>query len=149
MYNLATVKTWVGLKRTRFMRHHNVMWQLYGYDAQRYGFSYDDSLSVSTLFDVLETYAQAYFIYVIESSLIVANYSIRSDNVLMDEGNFPMWLSDFFPNTHRRNSRHAHILDFDVLRLGKKVIENNTNAGGLRVRRGGNYGDRQGEGQQP
>lgn len=129
VYNLATVKTWVGLKRTRFLRHHNARWQLYGYDAQRYGFTYDDALSVSALFDVLETYAQAYFIYVIQSSLIVANYSIRSDNVLMDEGNFPMWLSDFFPQGHRRNSRHAHILDFDVLRLGKKVIENNPNAG--------------------
>lgn len=129
VYNLATVKAWMGLKRTRFMRHHNARWQLYGYDAQRYGFTYDDALSVSVLFDVLETYAQAYFIYVIESSLIVANYSIRSDNVLMDEGNFPMWLSDFFPQGHRRNSRHAHILDFDVLRLGKKVIENNPNAG--------------------
>ena len=122
VYNLATIKAWVGLKRTRFMRHHNARWQLYGYDAQRYGFSYDDSLSVSTLFDVLETYAQAYFIYVIQSSLIVANYSIRSDNVMMDEGNFPMWLSDFFPQGHRLNSRHAHILDFDVLRLRKKVI---------------------------
>lgn len=129
VYNLATVKTWVGLKRTRFLRHHNARWQLYGYDAQRYGFTYDDALSVSALFDVLETYAQAYFIYVIQSSLIVANYSIRSDNVMMDEGNFPMWLSDFFPQGHRRNSRHAHILDFDVLRLGKKVIENNPNAG--------------------
>ena len=129
VYNLATVKAWVGLKRTRFMRHHNARWQLYGYDAQRYGFTYDDALSVSALFDVLETYAQAYFIYVIESSLIVANYSIRSDNVLMDDGNFPMWLSDFFPQGYRRNSRHAHILDFDVLRLGKKVIENNPNAG--------------------
>ncbi len=129
VYNLATVKAWVGLKRTRFMRHHNARWQLYGYDAQRYGFTYDDALSVSVLFDVLETYAQAYFIYVIESSLIVANYSIRSDNVLMDDGNFPMWLSDFFPQGHRRNSRHAHVLDFDVLRLGKKVIENNPNAG--------------------
>ena len=129
VYNLATVKAWVGLKRTRFMRHHNAQWQLYGYDVGRYGFSYDDALSVSALFDVLETYAQAYFIYIIESSLIVANYSIRSDNILMDDGNFPMWLSDFFPQGHRRNSRHAHILDFDVLRLGKKVIENNPNAG--------------------
>lgn len=129
VYNLATVKAWVGLKRTRFMRHHNARWQLYGYDVCRYGFTYDDALSVSALFDVLETYAQAYFIYVIESSLIVANYSIRSDNILMDDGNFPMWLSDFFPCTHRRNSRHSHILDFDVLRLGKKVIENNPNAG--------------------
>lgn len=129
VYNLATVKAWVGLKRSRFMRHHNAWWQLYGYDAQRYGFTYDADLSVSALFDVLETYAQAYFIYIIESSLIVANYSIRTDNVMMDEGNFPMWRSDFFPQGHRRNSRHAHILDFDVLRLGKKVIENNPNAG--------------------
>lgn len=129
VYNLATVKVWVGLKRTRFMRHHNAKRQLYGYDVGRYGFSYDDALSVSALFDVLETYAQAYFIYIIESSLIVANYSIRSDNILMDDGNFPMWFSDFFPQGHRLNSRHSHILDFDVLRLGKKVIENNPNAG--------------------
>ena len=43
VYNLATVKAWVGLKRTRFMRHHNAQWQLYGYDVGRYGFSYDDA----------------------------------------------------------------------------------------------------------
>ena len=129
VYNLATAKDWVRLKRSRFMRHGNVDWQLYGYDIGRYGFTYDDGLKVSNLFDVLETYAQAYFIYVIESSLIVANYSIRTDNRLMDEGNLPIWLTDFFPKNHRRCSRHAHILDFDILRLGKKVLENNPNAG--------------------
>lgn len=129
VYNLATAKDWVRLKRTRFMRHGNVDWQLYGYDINRYGFTFDDGLKISTLFDVLGTYAQAYFIYVIESSLIVANYSIRTDNRIIDEGNFPMWLMDFFPRNHRRESRHAHILDFDILRLGKKVIENNPKAG--------------------
>ena len=129
VYNLATVKAWVGLKRTRFMRHHNSHWQLYGYDVCRYGFTYDDNLSVSSLFDVLETYAQAYFIYVMESSLLIANYAIRTDNQFINQGNFPMWFTDFFPQGHRRNSRHAHILDFDVLRLGKKVIENNPKAG--------------------
>ena len=110
VYNLATVKEWVKIKRTRFLHHRNAHWQLYGYDARRYGLSCDDALSVSTLFDVLETYAQAYFIYVIESSLIVSNYSIRTDNQMIDNGNFPMWLSDFFPQANRRNSRHAHIL---------------------------------------
>lgn len=129
VYNLATAKDWVRLKRERFFRHNNVALQLYGYDVCRYGFTYDDGLSVCNLFDVLETYAQAYFIYVIESSLIVANYSIRTDNRLIDEGNFPIWLTDFFPKNYRRCSRHAHILDFDILRLGKKVIENNPNAG--------------------
>ena len=67
--------------------------------------------------------------HVIQSSLIVANYSIRTDNALLDNGNFPLWLTDFFPKRRRECSRHAHILDFDVLRLGKKVLENNPKAG--------------------
>lgn len=129
VYNLASVKTWVALKWSRFIKHHNAKWQLYGYDCKRYGTDFDDALKISRLFDVLETYAQAYFIYVIQSSLIVANYSIRTDNALLDIGNFPLWLTDFFPKHRRLESRHAHILDFDVLRLGKKVLENNPKAG--------------------
>ena len=129
VYNLASVKEWVRLKRRRFARHHNVNWQIYGYDLQRYGGDFDDALKVNGLFDVLETYAQAYFIYIMQSSLIMSNYSIRTDNVLLDNGNFPLWLTDFFPETRRSGSRHAHILDFDVLRLGKKVLENNPKAG--------------------
>ena len=121
VYNLASVKTWMALKRSRFIKHHNAKWQLYGYDCKRYGTDFDDALKVNGLFDVLETYAQAYFIYIIQSSLIVANYSIRTDNALMDIGNFPLWLTDFFPKHRLECSRHAHILDFDVLRLGKKV----------------------------
>ena len=40
-----------------------------------------------------------------------------------------MWAIDFFPEQTIERGRHANILDFDVLRLGKKVIENNPNAG--------------------
>lgn len=129
IYNLASVKAWVALKRSRFIRHRNAQTQLYGYDYARYGTTFDDSLKISRLFEVLETYAQAYFIYVLESSLIVANYSVRTDNLMADNGNFPMWLTDFFPKRRRPQSRHAHILDFDVLRLGRKVLENNPKAG--------------------
>ena len=129
VYNLASVKTWVVLKRSRYLRHRNASWQLYGYDIRRYGATFNDALRVQFLFDVLETYALAYFIYVLESSLIVANYSIRTDNQILDNGNFPLWLMNFFPKHRRLESRHAHILDFDVLRLGKKVMENNPRAG--------------------
>lgn len=129
VYNLASIKAWVALKRTRFIRHRNAQTQLYGYDYARYGTTFDDSLKICRLFEVLETYAQAYFIYVIQSSLIVANYSVRTDNLMADNGNFPMWLTDFFPKRRRPQSRHAHILDFDVLRLGRKVLENNPKAG--------------------
>ena len=68
VYNLASVKTWVALKRSRFARHRNVHWQIYGYELQRYGETFDDALKINGLFDVLETYAQAYFIYVIQST---------------------------------------------------------------------------------
>jgi len=129
VYNLATIKAWVRLKESRYEKHKDEQKQLYGYDLKRYGFIYDDGLKKSTLFDVLETYAQLYFIYVIESSLMVANYSIRTDNVLIDEGNYPVWSMDFFPETTVTEGRHAHILDFDVLRLGKKLIENNEQTG--------------------
>ena len=129
VYNLASVKAWVALKRSRFARHHNIHWQLYGYELERYGDTFDDALKVNGLFDVLETYALGYFIYVMESSLIVANYSIRTDNALIDRGNFPLWDLGFFPKNRREESRHAHILDFDVLRLGRKVMEHNPRAG--------------------
>ncbi len=129
VYNLATIKEWVRLKARRFEKNHESDLQLYGYDCEKYGLSFDDSLKVETLFSVLETYAQLYFIYVVESSLILSNYSIREDNLLLSKGNFPLWCSDFFPNFTVGESRHAHILDFDVLRLGKKVIENNPKNG--------------------
>ncbi len=129
VYNLASAKEWVKRKESRFLKHKNAGLQLYGYDYRRYGNVFDDALKISRLFDVLETYAQAYFIYIMQSSLIVANYSIRTDNAILDSGNFPLWLTDFFPKHRRECSRHAHILDFDVLRLGKKVLENNPKTG--------------------
>lgn len=128
VYNLASTKTWVGLKRLRFEKHGDFRRQLYGYDGLRYGMEFNDGLRVSNLFDVLETYAQAYFIYVVESSLLLSNYAIRTDNTFLSEGNFPVWNMNFFPE-RITEGRHAHILDFDVLRLGKKVIENNPKTG--------------------
>ncbi len=129
VYNLATVKAWVRLKQARFNKHGDGCLQLYGYDTERYGMTYEDGLKRMDLFDVLETYAQAYFIYVMQFSLILSNYSIRTDNCFLDVGNFPLWSFDFFRFDFGEKSRYAHILDFDVLRLGKKVMENNPRAG--------------------
>ena len=104
---------------------------LFDYDYQRYGLTHDDKLKVVDVWEVIETYSQLYFIYVIQSSYIQSNYSIRTGNVISDLGNFPMWDTDFFERDSRlleSYSRHSHILDFDMLRLGRKVIENNKNA---------------------
>lgn len=129
VYNLATVKLWAEKKRVRFERNGNPRLRLYGYDIERYGMCYDDGLKRLYLFDVLSTYAQLYFVYIIQSSLIVSNYSIRTDNIFMDSGNFPSWYYDFFPEATRDESRHAHIIDYDALRLGRKVIEDNPKIG--------------------
>lgn len=128
VYNLATVKAWVRLKRARYGKHGRDDLQLYGYNSTRYGVNFKDGLKTHALFDVLETYAEAYFIYAIQTCLIVANYSVRTDNQELSLGNFPLWVTDFFTDK-RFESRYAHILDFDVLRLGRKVLEDNPNAG--------------------
>ena len=129
VYNLATIKDWVNKKRERFERVGNVHTQLYDYEIEKYGLYFDDGLKHLYLFDVLSTYAQLYFVYVIESSLIVANYSIRTENIMIDAGNFPMWIYDFFPEATSCEGRHAHIIDYDALRLGRKVIEDNPKIG--------------------
>lgn len=147
VYNLATCRDFIRRLRMCFlagqisktmykcMRRH--LQKSYGivhknfyfdYDYERYGMTYNDNLEVVDIWKVLEDYAQLYFIYVMTSSLIISNFSIRTDMLISDVGNFPLWNGDFFKRDSRlidSYSRHAHILDFDTLRLGRTVIENN------------------------
>ena len=130
VYNLATVRKFVVKKRLRWQKTQTRE-RLFNYDYERYGLEYDDKLKVVNVWEVIEIYAQLYFIYVIQSSLLISNYSVRVDGILSDSGNFPLWNADFFKSDSRlidSYSRHAHILDFDSLRLGKKLIEDNPNA---------------------
>ena len=101
---------------------------LYMYDFVRYGMTYDDGLTEKSLFDVLKVYAQLYYIYCFSTSLIVSNHAIREDLICIDYGNFPQWTVDFFRSTPRESaerSLYAHVLDFDMVRLGKLMVENN------------------------
>ena len=130
IYNLATVRKFIAKKAARWQKNP-CRERLFGYDYERYGLTYDDKLKTVDIWQVVETYAQLYFIYIIQSSLLIANYSVRVDGLLSDLGNFPLWNSEFFKRDSRlidSYSRHAHILDFDSLRLGRKVIEGNRNA---------------------
>ena len=130
VYNLATCKRFAISKRLKWERKPHRR-NIFMYDFERYGLYYDDKLKVTNIWQVIETYAQLYFIYITQSSLLISNYSVRVDNVLSDLGNFPLWNSDFFKTDSRlidSYSRHAHILDFDSLRLGRKVVENNVNS---------------------
>ncbi len=117
-------------RRHRKFNRNQCSSQIYGYDFEHYGLVYDDKLKLVDIWEVLEDYACAYLVYTIQSSLIVSNYSIRVDSLMLDLGNFPLWNADFFKRDSRlidSFSRHSHILDFDMLRLGKKMLKENPN----------------------
>ena len=133
VYNLATCRKFISEKACKWYKRKSRK-NIFDYDYERYGLTYDDKLKVVDIWQVLETYAQLYFIYIIQSSLIISNYSIRTDNLLSSIGNFPMWDNDLFKRDSRyidSYSRHAHILDFDALRLGRKLLEENPNKDGF------------------
>lgn len=130
VYNLATCRRFIQSKYRKWLKKPNIL-NVFGYDYKRYGLNYNNNLNVTNLWKVLEDYTQLYFVYIIQSSLLISNYSIRTDNIMEDLGNFPLWNTDLFRRDSRlidSYSRHAHIIDFDSLRLGKKVIEDNKNA---------------------
>ena len=113
------------LKRRYKLAYKNL---IFDYDFERYGLVYDDKLKLTDIWSVMSAYAQEYFIYVTKSSLIIANFSVRTDSVLSDLGNLPMRDNDFY---HRNSkfiyemSRYAHIVDYDAMRLGRKVADKN------------------------
>ena len=128
VYNLATVKEWVRGKEKQF-KEDPCEENIFNYEFKRYGMTFNDRLKLNNIWDVIETYAKLYFIYIIQSSLIVGNYSIRSDTTIEDFGFFPFWNDNFFPSGLNNVEAYSHILDFDTLRLGKKMIENNPKIG--------------------
>jgi hypothetical protein len=124
VYNLATVRRFVRSKISKFNKRPEKRY-IFDYDFERYAVEYNNGMYIEKLASVLEDYAQAYFIYIVQTSLIVSNYSIRVDNVIDDIGNFPLWRADFFRTDSRlidSYSRHSHIIDYDALRLGKKLV---------------------------
>ena len=129
IFDLTSARKWIRKKQKQF-EIKPCRENIFGYDFEYYPYYADDKLKVEDIWTVAENYLCFYFIYTVRSSLILANISIRSDNALMDEGNLPLWNTDFFARTAEEReaySRHSHILDFDMLRLGKVLLENNPN----------------------
>ena len=103
----------------------------FGYDYTHYRTTYNDELKITHLYEDLEDYACAYLIFTVKTSLLFSNYSIRVDSILSDLGNMPSRNNDFFhrpPEYQEAYSHHAHIIDFDMLRLGRKIIKDNPKA---------------------
>lgn len=132
IYNLTTCRDAVRQRKERFERTGSTASGCFGYDMKIYRRCFDDGLKLYDIFDVLEDYACLYFIYVIESSLIISNYSVRTDAALDDIGNFPLWDSELFdvsPKASYERSKYSHVIDYDAFRLGRTVVENSSCAG--------------------
>ena len=111
----------------KFLKHDYT----FGYDYDHYRTTYNDELKITHLFEALEDYACAYVKFTVKTTLLFANYSIRVDSILRDLGNMPDRDNDFLnrdPAYQEAYSHHAHIIDFDMLRLGKKIIKDNPKA---------------------
>ena len=133
VWNLATVRRWIRLKRAGFEKNP-CKEKIFGYDYKREPCTYDDHLQIISVWDALENYAQEFFIYWMQTSLLIGNFAVREDFIFMDEGNFPIVDTDFFTREARDIayvSSMSHILDYDMLRLGKKMNEDNVNTGAL------------------
>lgn len=100
---------------------------LFGYDYIHHGLIYNDGLNVRNLFEILDDYARAFFIYIVQSSLIFSNFSAASDDIFDDGGNLARWNMDYFsrnPVYRDVYRKFAHVLDFDFIRFGKLVANN-------------------------
>ncbi|MBQ8720470.1 MAG: hypothetical protein IJY65_05500 [Clostridia bacterium] len=106
----------------------------FGYDIEHYRTTYNDNLTITHIYDAIEDYAQAFFVYSIQTSLVFSNYAIRVDFDVTDNGHFPLYNDDFFrrnPKYQDMYSKYCHIIDFDMLRLGKRMLEDNPNKNAL------------------
>ena len=134
IFGLATIEEYVHLLEENFVNitskeectYRQSREAIFGYYWREYGLFYDNGMYKETLFEVLETYAKAFYVYSMETSFGVSNFAIREDNVLVSLGNFPVWDFDFFKrSSDLEHSYYTKILDFDILRKGKKVIPAN------------------------
>ncbi len=129
VYDVWSCRRWIKKKYNRFIKNP-CKEKLYGYDYEKYGSTYNDNLTVTGIWKVFEDYCCAYLIYTVQCSLLITNFAVRTDNLYYDLGNFPLWNTDFFDRDSRlidSYSRHSHILDQDMLRLGKQMLESNPN----------------------
>lgn len=125
VYNLTPAKDWLRSRQALFVCDPcpKNMW---GYDYERYKTDHSNDLQIADLWDDLADYCKLFFVYFLQSSLIYANFSIREDFSPYGNGNLPMWNHDLFRRDPRRTpleSAYAHILDMDMLRLGKRFVE--------------------------
>ena len=118
-----TPATWAEYRKSKSKKQRPPDYT-FGYDFEHYAYTYNIESRIIHLYQCIEEYACAYLIYTVRTSLIFANYSIRVDSIIRDVGNMPSRDNDFFardPRLKEAYSRQCHIINYDMLRLGKRM----------------------------
>ena len=119
IYSLASVERYITFIEKKFVEEDDSRY-VFGYDVEHYSLFYDNGLTVSTLFESLETFAKAYLVYQ-QKTLFIGSYSVRDSDELSSLGNMPAWDTDPFKRpSFSGEGVFSHILDQDELRPGKK-----------------------------
>ena len=98
---------------------------IYGYQGDLY---FNDSCRYCYLFEELEEFAKVYFVYSLKCPMIIANLSIRVDSKVVSIGNFPLIDNDVLSRSAEEfddRTAFCKILDWDILRYGNHMDENN------------------------
>ncbi len=102
---------------------------------ERFGFSgvpFSNGVVMVRLYDIINVYCHAYFIYIVDQ-YILSNVPVRTDSVKRNAQKcFPLWDTDFLnrdPRDRSADSKFSHILDQDIMRLGKKIVDRNPLSG--------------------
>ena len=94
--------------------------RLYNYSGPM---CYNDGVRYVPIWEMLDSYAQLYYMYRNDTSSIISNLSIRSD-LRMLPGHFPIWDNNLLrrtPEYLEQFSQYCHILDINMLRFNKYV----------------------------
>lgn len=94
--------------------------KFYNYTGKMY---YNDGIRLVSIFEVLEQYAQLYYMYSNPSTSLIANLSVRSDLSIIP-GHFPVWDNRLLtrkPEHYVAYSQYAHILNNNMFRFSKLV----------------------------
>lgn len=116
VHNLPQIDLWVDELKERG--------ENFGYA----GIPFSNGIMMVELYATINTYCHAYFIYIV-NQYILSNVPVRTDSVVKNaEKCFPLWDNNFLnrdPRDRKEDSKFSHILDQDIMRLGKKIEENN------------------------
>lgn len=128
IFNHYQAKAWIEKKVDEFLENPENN-SFFNYDFKN-NFEFNNGLYMENLFEAITDYAQSYYLYSMNCPLSCANYSIRHNGQMIYNGFFRMWSYDWIHENPELidYTNNCKILDFNSLRISKKLNSDETNS---------------------